>query len=439
MTCVRILISEDIPAKNKGEAALFYGLVESLDCIEDKEISLLTTDPEDDQKYYGQLATVVDARGIIPAHIVSSQASGLQKLMNYINFFLKQLLFVALYKIVGKASLKIFRRPIWKAYIDTDVAIMGHDSFWSPLYHSTMMFVMSALNKPCFIYAGSLTPSNPDRSKLYRKIAEFISRKTLQKAKLITLRERISERMLRDIGLSEKEAKIEIYPDLAFLVPPSNDERVSELLSAEGISPEDKLVGMAFNRRTIRRAYPLLGDDDARITQAIKDISSLAQFITDKYQAKILFIPHSIGPTTNLDDRIIARRIIEGMDNPENAVSLEKDYWSHELKGIASKLTLAVGSRLHFCIDALSTEVPALFVTYKKDIRGHGIIGDMMDRKDYLYDIDDMKNADDLISTVDAIWNRREEITKDLNEQLPGLRRDTKNHGRRLHEEFLNK
>ena len=79
---IKILIPEDIPSDNKGEAALFFGMVESLKEIGPHQITLFSLHPEKDIEQYAGKATVVEATGITPQHMLDSLGSTWYKLGN---------------------------------------------------------------------------------------------------------------------------------------------------------------------------------------------------------------------------------------------------------------------------------------------------------------------------------------------------------------------
>ena len=79
----RILIPEDIPSHNKGEAALFYGMLESMKCLGNIEVDLFSLNPDADGASYGKYANIVDSRSITPGHIIDGAGSTKRKAFNY--------------------------------------------------------------------------------------------------------------------------------------------------------------------------------------------------------------------------------------------------------------------------------------------------------------------------------------------------------------------
>ncbi len=429
MRRVKILIAEDIPAHNKGEAALFLGMIESLKSLPNKEIGLLSTNPLSDAKEYSEWASIIDARGVIPEHIVSGQGRTLAKLLNYSIFILKHMFFLIGYFFLRGRIFSLFTSTVWREYVNSDIIIMGHDSFWTPIYHTTLLLMFKALNKTTAIYAGSLNPANLDSSGVKKRLSEFISLLGINAASSVTLREEISLSKVKKIGV-KNVARIGVYPDLAFLVSPVDDATIDEIFHREGLKLDGDYVGMAFNRRTLRHASAGNNTDES-VEHACKSIAEIADKVVADYDAEIVFVPHSIGPTPNLDDRILADKIIGYMVNKKSAVNIVNEYSPMEIKGIASRLFFAFGSRLHFCIDAISMAVPTLFLTYEKDIRGHGIIQKMLKKEDYVFDIDNLESTQ-LLGAVFDLMSRKEEITAHLKNILPELRKATYCHGEQL-------
>ncbi|MCK9294122.1 MAG: polysaccharide pyruvyl transferase family protein [Desulfobulbaceae bacterium] len=423
---IKLLIPEDFPSQNKGEASLFYGLKESLRPYGNANITLFSLHPEIDRVNYAGEATVIDARGITPAHILDGQGGKFTKTFNYLNFIAKHLLFGVLYTFVGKNAARIMSNPVWQAYSEAELILMSHDSFYTPFYNGTQALLFKLMGKPTVIYAATIKRGE-EKANLKTRIIDAWVAFTSKQLTLITLREDLSKAYLTEIGVTEKDLPIKVFPDLAFIVPPVSKDEAWELLRKERVPEGRPLIGMAISQRKLDFAFPGHDIPDRR-NRALAPLVELTDFITGELDAVVVFIPHSIGPTQILDDRITADMIREKSRNPEKILIIRNEYSSQQLKGMAACLDMTVGTRLHFTIDAVCSSVPSLLITHDGDLRCHGIIGSMLGMQNYIYNIDSI-DADSLIKMAADLWEKRAEVSSHLTGVMDGIKKDTYRHG----------
>ncbi len=429
MRKIQILLAEDTPSHNKGESALLFGLIESFKCLPDFRVCLLSTEPTIDNDAYGAYVDVIDARGVMPAHMVSGRGSTLRKANNYLVFFGVHLLFLLLFLVLRRRVLRLFPKKLWQCYLDSDLIALGHDSSWAPLYHGTLLLFFRFIGKPTVVYAATIIPSHLDAKGFKVKLSNWLTKFAIHQANLVTLREKFSYEGLLRIGVDTSRTPLEVAPDLAFLVEPTSGDKVEELLRKEGVPEDRPLVGMAFSRRILRHAFPDEGgSDEERLDKGIRLIASLVDFLVEHHGVYIIFIPHSIGPQDNLDDRIIADRIIDLCKNKNMTKNIKSNLSSHDIKGIAGKLNISIGSRLHFIIDSISSFTPSLLFTYRNDIRCHGIVGDMLDMNQFVLDIEDI-DLEKINKIASDLFINRDSIISRLTKEMPAIKTATKRHG----------
>jgi polysaccharide pyruvyl transferase WcaK-like protein len=424
---IKIVIPEDIPSHNKGEAALFYGLKESLRPYGDVELTIFSIHPEIDRANYAGEAAVIDARGVTPSHMLDGQGGKLTKIFNYSNFITKHLLFGLLYRLLGRKAMKVMSSPVWLAYTDADLVLMSHDSFYTPFYHGTQALLFKSMGKPAVIYAATMKRGSKKKYSMKNRLVDAWVAYTSKQLSLISLREDLSKAYLTEIGVTEKDVPITVHADLAFIVPPVTKANAWELLKKEGVPEGRRLVGMAVSQRKLDFAFPGQDIHDRR-HRALAPIIELTDFITGDLGAMVVFIPHSIGPTRILDDRITADMIREKSRNPDQIIIIRNEYSSQQLKGMAACLDMTVGTRLHFTIDAVCSSVPSLLITHDGDLRCHGIIGSMLGMQRYIYNIDNI-DSDSLIKMAADLWDKRAEVSAHLTGIMDGIKKDTYRHG----------
>ncbi|WP_028319115.1 polysaccharide pyruvyl transferase family protein [Desulfobulbus elongatus] len=422
-----ILIPEDIPSHNKGEAALFYGLRESLRPFGDITITLFSLYPDLDRINYAGEATVVDSNGVTPAHMLDGQGSRTTKLWGYLSFVLKHVFFGLSYKVIGARAAGLMSGPAWKAYVDADLVLMSHDSFYSPLYHGTQALLFRLMGKPAIIYAATVRRKNTDKTSLKTRLLDRWVAHTSKRLGSITLREELSKAYLTAIGVTADHVPVSVFPDLAFIAPTIGKEEAWALLQSEGVPENQPLVGMAVSQRKLDFAFPGQVLENRR-ERALAPIVAATNYVTGTLGATVVFIPHSIGPSPILDDRITAGMIRDRALHPEKIIIVRNEYSSRELKGMAACLDMTIGTRLHFTIDAVCAAVPSLLISHDGDFRCHGIIGSMLGMQEYVYNIDAI-DADTLIATIAALWQHRQEVRAHLASRIDGIKNDTYRHG----------
>ena len=351
---IKILIPEDIPSDNKGEAALFFGMVESLRDLGPHQIKLFSLHPEKDIEQYAGKATVIESTGITPQHMVDSVGSTWYKLGNYVKFFFKHILFLILYALFRGGAKKLMSHKVWDAYIEADIILMSHDSFYTPFYHGPLILFFRMLGKPVVLYAASIIPPHPYQSDAVINFRNGFNRFVLRWAHLITLREKLSYDYVTGLGIESSGAKVVCHADLAFVLPPVDEEEIDRIVEVENLPEDDLVIGVAFTQRKLEFAFPEIASKPERQQKALPEIVKMIDFLTGELNATVVFIPHSIGPTPKLDDRVTADWIYQRAADKNKLIIMRNDYSPNQLKGLASRFDLTIGARLHFTIDATS-------------------------------------------------------------------------------------
>ena len=111
--------------------------------------------------------------------------------------------------------------------------------------------------------------------------------------------------------------------------------------------------------------------------------------LVEKYEFNVLFLPHTIGPTIDMDDREIAKDILKRA-NLENEVTgrcyvLEDDLSAAELKGIISKGTMLLAERVHSIIGAVGVHTPVMCLASNTDTRVEGMLKEMAHLEGNIY------------------------------------------------------
>lgn len=400
----RILIAEEIPSLNKGEAAILLGMLESFKTLGKTKVSMISSYPESDAtRYNGKIK-------IIPFISLSNQ-SPIAIAFKEGFFILKCASFCVLHKL-GLNALKIMKGEIWKEYSESDLVIVGHDGMLENIhgcYRSagcllSLLPILFAklLEKRVVIYGASI---GPFKNKLVRSLVKF----ALNKVDLITLREEISYEYLQKIGINKPP--IYVTADLAFLMQPAPIEKGKAIMSQENINPDDKpIIGMTLSM-SIYKLYLTGINSKEKYSQYIKLTAQFIDYLIETLGATIVFIPHSIK--RKQDDRISAKEIHQMVKNKNKFKLLNNEYSPNELKSIIGLCDFFIGERTHSIIASTSMNVPSISISEPLSHRNQGIIGKMLGMEEWIINIKTL-DFNIQVKKVNDIWPMREKIKKKL-------------------------
>jgi polysaccharide pyruvyl transferase WcaK-like protein len=112
-----------------------------------------------------------------------------------------------------------------------------------------------------------------------------------------------------------------------------------------------------------------------RENHLIKDIGAVCDYLIERFDATIVFIPMVIKERSRyyykdlVADDELCERIINSMTNKGSAILLKEDYTPSELSGLLSKLQLIIAARLHTLLLGALGEVPVIAIEYAPKIK----------------------------------------------------------------------
>jgi colanic acid/amylovoran biosynthesis protein len=257
--------------------------------------------------------------------------------------------------------------------------------------------VALALKKPVFVFAQSISRYKSD------EILNF-ARSYLNKTSVISVREKVSFEYLKEIGIT---APFHLVADPAFTLEPCSERRMKEIAEYEHLPPENTfLIGLSVSQTGTRYS-------DRNHHDFLKNIAALCDRLIDRYQAKILFVPHVAYPNQpENDDQKASIAVKNLMKNQQNTLLIERDYTCNELKGIISKCSLFIGARTHATIASTSMLVPTLALAYS--VKAYGIMEDVFDREKCICDIS--------TCTSEELWAKSEYLIKHRDIVIRGMK-----------------
>ena len=450
----KILITNSGTTLDKGNAALLHSRIETLrELIPDADFTVLTYFPETVYKQnqdglktfeviakggsllliFGGIAFILFIRPWSVAHkylgkIVDVSIKG-RKLHEIASKY-----DVKMIKMFVKESLislsSIFRCGLWallheylhlnarllinekrlQEYYNADVIInTGGDNFTEsgPSFHCIINLLFGVLmDKPVVLYGESMSTGR------FKGLHASIARFTLNRVRLITLREEISKKALQELRIDKPP--IYVTADSAFLLKPTPNQTVNRILAREGIDRNDgPIIGVSVSGFATRLGSSSKSPDEL-YEEYVEVMAQVVDYLIDKLNAVVIFVPHSMAPGG--DDRIAAKDICQKAKHKQNVISITNEYTPEELKGIIGTSDLFIGTRMHATIASTSMYVPTIAIAYGH--KTHGIIGEMLGQEKYVIDIKEL-SYESLILTINDAWVNREKIKKELEMKIP--------------------
>lgn len=417
---LKILIPEQIPAHNKGEEAIFLGICKTLDVhgIKNK-LYLFSESPEYDAKVYRGKAEII-TESLIPSFLLTRR----EKIYRFIRSGIKHTLFILC---PPQIRGKIFTGKLWQVYTEVDLVLLAHDNAFS-LAHNFLILFCKLMGKKVVMYGASILPF------VYEKtIPRIFTKYCLKKLDLITLREFKSQVFLMNLGLDP--ARLHVTADKAFILEPIERDRAWELLKSNNIVPDGRpLIGMTLVYRgsgVYRKGLINYKDPKEKYSVYTGTMARVTDFLIKELGARVVFMPHTIGPIDANDDRKVAADVISRMEAKSGAVAINGDYSASELKGMIGCFDFFIGARTHSVIGATSMGVPSIVLSYPKDFRTYGIIGDMLGQSRWVYNIE-LLQEHDLIEMIKSAWASRDETARQLRDIITNIKERTLLNGKLL-------
>lgn len=267
------------------------------------------------------------------------------------------------------------------------------------ILHSYLLLFGILLQKPVVLCAQSFGSNN-----LMVPLLRFV----LNRASLITVREKLSEEYLRRIGVNKPP--VYLTADMAFALQPAKQEEVREVLFSKIGTKKGPLVGIAVSRESAKY-YFKLGE-----RHFIKLMAKVVDYLT-RLNNTIIFIPYSLGPRDFEDDRTIAKEICEMVRDKDKVKIIVGDYDPSQLKGIVMQCDMFIGMRMHSNIAALSSFVPTIAIAHSH--KTYGIMA-MLGQERWICDIRRF-GFKKLISKVNDLQKMKEEIREELKVRIPAV------------------
>ncbi len=248
---------------------------------------------------------------------------------------------------------------------------------------------------PVMVYAVSAGPlvDEPLRARV---------REALERAAVITVRDRQTRKLFEEIGL---DREVTVTADPALLLQPE-PLTLDEILRAEAIDPDARLIG--FSVREPGPAAP-----DLQVEHYHRLVANAADFMIDRLDAEVVFFP--------LERRTFdvqhSHAVVGRMNHAQRATVLKREYSPGQVLSLLAHFEFTVGMRLHFLIFSSLADVPFMALPYATKVSG--FLEELTLQAPALGQV----SAGQLIAHIDRAWDQREELRVRVRARLPELQR----------------
>ncbi len=279
--------------------------------------------------------------------------------------------------------------------------IQDSTSSRSIIFYLSIAWLAKKLGLKVMFYANGIGPINKLRNTEY-------SKRILNMADVITVREKISFRELEKMGITKP--KIMLTADAALAVHFDRDINTEDIFLSEGIPLNASYAGFSVRKcpgcdRLEHEAYENI-------------IAQTADYVYNKYNLVPVFIPMEYHV-----DIITIQNIIAKMKT--NGYIVSNNHTISETFSIVRKMSIMIAMRLHALIFAAYMNVPLLGISYQPKVEGFleyvnqpsaGYVKDLTfeglrSRIDYiLHNTDNVK--EELEKSVEVLINKAEENSR---------------------------
>lgn len=427
------LCPESVPIDNKGEEAIIKGIIDTLGLSIDKceyhiidpTVKTLTQrrglylHPLD--LFYPKWRTLEFGLGFSVDRLYASVCSAVRHLLNRVfpkwvmvrpNSVNRLVQYIQKYKEGDISRIPKRYRPSIEHLSQLDYIIAGHNGGLSIEVCHCLLAFKTILNIHYCIFGSCMKP------KVHEKHQLAVYERMFYDADIVIARNPIGYRWAAKYF---PNIDVQLAPDPAFGMRSILSSEADNLINQLGLSDFFKkdviLVTNAEPAPISRRSFDKASSREQKILAHRKFFASLLNAMVDRYDCNFLFLPHTIGPTRDMDDRLISKNIIElaGQVNDINArcYVLEADLSCAELKGIISKGRMLIAERVHSAIGAIGVHTPFICLASESDTRVAGMLKEMAGLSDNIYYLNN-PDVNICMTYIENIMNNLDESQRTL-------------------------
>ena len=221
-----------------------------------------------------------------------------------------------------------------RAIREADLVISGGGS----LLQDVTIAAAKWKRKKVMLFAQGI---GPIRSRFMR----FLTRLVVNKADVITVRDRDSAEELARMGVSA--AKVEVTADPVLMLNPESKVMGKTILAEAGLDPYKPIIGVSV------REWP-------ENQRCLKQLAEALGKLSEEYNAQIAILPLQLSK--DLKDSQLLQSYLPKIRN--RVALLQGDYSTEEFLSIIGSFRLLIGMRLHALIFAAVMKVPLMAISY---------------------------------------------------------------------------
>ncbi len=405
----KILIINTPGILNRGSMAVVIGAVNSIkENIPNSYITILchhwTTDKDTLKQLFNGKGIEIKRHPWFRVHdsfIATSLHSGLLAILYF------------LYSEITRLFVSI-KLPIKNVYLQHDVIVdLNTDSItenygiFPPLFCFFNMTLGIIADKPLIVLGTSIIPF---KNKWLERIGKYV----FLHAKLITLREELSEKYLKNtLGVNNPE--ITVTADFAFLLEPAPINTLDLVFHLNSNLPAGSIIGItpAYNKSLFT------------FEEYITILADIADSLVEQYDATVVILPHTFAASSvwsravSLQGDVVAKGIYQKARHKNQILTVSGTPTASELKAIIAQFDFFISFMLHPLISSMSQGVPSIAIAGYNHLKFRGILS-MVAQSDCIIHLNGFNRGElkSLIFTKLAyMWPNRIHIHDDLVER----------------------
>lgn len=346
------------------------------DILEGKSITLISSDPDQDQQYGVDTVCsriIRDTDGSVNKKNLSFWKAYLALHLRHDYISMDKQLYRKAFSQVQKGDVALSIGGDNYCYADVKKYTMFHDMLKERGAHTVL-------------WGCSVEPDIARRPNIAADLARY---------DLITARETISYETLSRIN-----------PNTVLVADPAFCLRPREIKLPEGFEPGNT-VGINLS--------PMAIEKESVTGVALENFRRLISEILSTTDMKVALVPHVVWPYG--DDRKVLQQLYDDFRSTGRVIQVP-DANCCELKYLISQCSFFVGARTHATIAAYSTGVPTLVLGYS--VKSRGIARDLFGtEEDYVLPVQQLQDKDDLLHAFTGIYDHGQKIHSHLAEIMP--------------------
>lgn len=146
-------------------------------------------------------------------------------------------------------------------------------------------------------------------------------------------------------------------------------------------------------------------------------LADVSDTLVNTLDYHVLFIPNSFNAGI-ADDKLVINEIYQKINYKDKVDLLLGEYSASEIKGVIGQCNLFFGAKFHPLVASTSMGIPSIGLIGYHKYKFNGVIGKMMGQQEYLINVDDYENYNDIkniiMVKIKHIIENRDLIHRDL-------------------------